>query len=187
MVNFRKWFGGEDDSSDEGPLDLTLPNLQVGYMVDYDLETWEVMGYNTYDYDGFVTREWELHAGREVRFLEVEEDDGQRQWTLSRSLPLGDIEEDVAALIAEADEPPEVVHWGGRTFKGVASDAGVYTRVSGGGSDSVADREFVAWTYEGDDGHLLFLSRYGERDLSAYEGQRVEEYQFTDILPGGGA
>jgi len=186
MVNFRKWFGGGDEETDDAPLDLTLGNLQVGWMVDYDLETWEVKGYNTYDYDGFATREWELHSGRQVLFLELEEDDGQRRWTLSRSLALGELEEDVSAAIAAADEPPELVHWSGRAFNGVSSDAGEYTRVSGGGSDTRARREFVAWTYEADDGHLLFLSRYGEQDLVAYEGQRVEEYQFTDILPGGG-
>lgn len=187
MVNFRKWFGGGEREGDRDLLDLTLDHLQMGWLVDYDLETWEVIGYNTYDYDGFVTREWELRSGREVRFLELAEEDGQRQWTLTRSLPLADINEDVPAAIAEEDEPPEVLHCRGGTYEGVASEAGVYTRVSGGGSDTADTREFVAWTYEDGHGGLLFLSRYGERDLSAYEGHRVEEYQFTDILPGGGA
>lgn len=186
MVNFRKWFGSGEGDGQSLPLDLMLDHLQMAWMVDYDLETWEVTGYNTYDYDGFVTREWELRGGRQVRFLELAEEDGERQWTLTRSISLTDIEEDVAAVIAAEDEPPESVTCGGRTYQGVASDAGVYTRVSGGGSDTAGSRDFVAWTYDDGDGHLLFLTRYGERDLSAYEGHRVEEYQFTDILPGGG-
>ena len=32
-----------------------LGAMKVGYLVDYDLKTWEVTGYNTYDYSGFET------------------------------------------------------------------------------------------------------------------------------------
>ncbi len=69
MVNLRKWLGRSDDDSVYE--DLTLARMKVGYLVDYDLMTWEVVGYNTYDYDGFITREWELKSVNEVRFLEL--------------------------------------------------------------------------------------------------------------------
>ena len=46
-------------------------------------------------------------------------------------------------------------------------------------------REFVSWNFEAQDGRLLFLVRWSEQRFSAYEGEYVEEYSFTDILPGG--
>ena len=33
--------------------DLVLSKLRVGYFVDYDMKTWEVTGYNKYDFVNF--------------------------------------------------------------------------------------------------------------------------------------
>ncbi|MFC1525368.1 DUF4178 domain-containing protein [Candidatus Latescibacterota bacterium] len=188
-MNLRKWFGGKEDDEDvDGLVDLSLEAMKTGYLVDHDLETWEVIGYNSYDYDGFITREWELRSGDEVRFLELAVDDARPEWTLTRAITLGDVEEDVLASIGAQDEPPETVHFDGRPYTGAESEAGVQRREAGGAAtaeDGGSGREFVAWTYRSEEGRLLYLVRWGERDLSAYEGQRVEEYQFTDILPGG--
>ena len=46
-------------------------------------------------------------------------------------------------------------------------------------------REFVSWNFETQDGRLLFLVQWSEQRIAAYEGEYVEEYSFTDILPGG--
>ena len=35
------------------------------------------------------------------------------------------------------------------------------------------------------DGRVLFVVQWGEQRFTAYEGEYVEEYSFTDILPGG--
>ena len=67
-MNFRKLFG-RDKEEEEAYQDYTLDTMKKGYMVDYDLQTWVVTGYTTYDYDGFITQEWELRGGDEVRFL----------------------------------------------------------------------------------------------------------------------
>ena len=41
-------------------MDYKLGSMNVGYLFDYDMKTWEVTGYNTYDYSGFETKEWVL-------------------------------------------------------------------------------------------------------------------------------
>jgi len=189
MISLKKWFGKSDD---DGAVyeELTLERMEVGYLVDYDLITWEVVGRNSYDYDGFATREWELKNGNEVRFLELAVDEGHQEWTLTAVVSLGDIGGDVLASFDQEDEPPETLTMGECTYSGVESDAGVQRREQGSGDPSAdatgaREREFVSWSYESDDDRLLYLVRWGERDVSAYEGQRVEAYQFTDILPGG--
>lgn len=173
---FRKWFGGGEGEGDEPPrTEYTLATMQVGYLVDYDLKTWEVVGYSTCDYEGFETQEWELRCGDELRFLEKDED----QLVLTAKIGVRQIQEDVVTAIAQSGDPPEQLHFQDRTYAAVESSAGEL-REGGKG----LGREFVSWTYESADGErVLFISQWGERDFRAYEGAYVEEYQFTDILP----
>lgn len=176
-MGLKKFWGRQDD---EVYQEHTLSTMEKGDLVDFDLKTWQVMGYNTYDYDGFITREWELRCADDVRFLEAAEDDGRVEWTWTRSIDLQQIEEDVSGTIIEKDDPPPNVSFEGRHYEAVESSAGLQRR----GGDERA-REFVSWSYESKEGRLLFILQWGERDFAAYEGACVEEYQFTDILPGG--
>ena len=195
-MGIRKWLGGRGSRDDEEPVsEYTLTMMQPGFLVDHDLKTWQVAARKLYDYDGFIATEWELHAGDDVRFLERSEDDGKVELTLTRSISIRrDFDEDVVGTILEEDDPPEVVHFESRSFVAVESSTGVQRAVVGeakGGDpaaeddlSAASDRDFVSWSYETEDNRVLFVLRWGERDFSAYEGEHVEEYQFTDILPG---
>ena len=189
MVNFRKWLG-RGESEDASYQDLTLDAMKVGFLVDNDLDTWEVIGVNVYDYDGFLTREWELRCGDEVRFLERAEDDGQIEWTLTRRVSLGEVEGDVAGAILDGGDPPEVVTYKNTTYNAVESSTGIQRpfddgagEEGGSGDDEDVGGEFVSWSYESEGRRVLYVLQRGEREFVAYEGEYVEEYQFTDILP----
>ena len=162
--------------------------MTAGFLVDYDLETWEVIGVNVYDYDGFQTQEWELRCNNEMRFLERAEDDGQIEWTLTRRVTLGEVEGDVAGAILDGGDPPEVVTYKDRAYNAVESSTGIRRPFDdGGGEEEVGDDdeggEFVSWSYEGEESRVLYVLQRGEREFVAYEGEYVEEYQFTEILP----
>lgn len=177
-MGIKKWFGSSEDDAEPAYREYTLATMRVGFLVDYDLKTWQVTGVGTYDYDGFVTEEWELLADGEVNFLERAVEDGKASWTLTRSINPGDIEGDIVAEIIANEDPPEVVRFAGRKYEGSESSAGLY-RKDGEGEG----REFVNWSFEAAAGRVLYVSQWGERDFAAYEGEYVEEYQFTDILP----
>ena len=174
----KRWFGKKEEDDDEVRLP-TLETMLVGDLVDYDLKTWEVVGYNTYDYDGDETREWELKCIDKVVFLERGREDGQVWWTLMRRIGLGEVEEDVAAQIHASEDPPETVHHNGVAYQAVETSTGLYRPGEG------PEREFVSWSYEVKSGELLVVSQWGENDFAAYQGTYVEDYQFTDVLPGG--
>lgn len=188
MVNFRKWLGRKE-SEDAPYQDLTLETMALGFLVDYDLSTWEVIGINVCDYDGYETREWELRQGDEVRFLERAEDDGQVEWTLTRRVPLGEVEEDVAGSILDDEDPPEVVTYKSRAYSAVESSTGIQRPLDDGeggegdGDEEDVGGEFASWSYESEDRRVLYVLQRGAREFVAYEGEYVEEYQFTDILP----
>ena len=180
-MGFKKWFGDKDrDEESHAYVEYTLATMQVGFLVDYDLKTWEVTGIGTYDYDGYRTEEWELTAGSDVYFLERARADGRTVWTLSHAIDFNAIEGDIAAAVAATGDPPESLRFEGLEYAGEESDAGIYCADGEG-----EGREFVSWSYAATDGQLLFISQWGEREFSAYAGIVVEEYQFTDILPAG--
>ena len=158
--------------------DLTLSNLKPGYMVDYDLKTWQVTAHHRYDYDGDWTDEWELTCADEVRFLEREEDDGVA-WAFTRKIPLSDIEEDLRAYLREHEDPPEEVTCGGVSYSGESSDVGQFHKDGAG-----LGEEFIVWNYVDSSGkQVLAIEQWGDDEYEASVGEVVEEYQFSNILP----
>lgn len=173
----RNIFGKKDD--DEEIRIPTLATMRVGDLVDYDLKTWQVTGYSNYDYAGDRTDEWELSAGDEVRFLERGVENGQVWWTWMQSLSLNQLDCNLGTHMQQHDDPPESLKCDGITFEAVQSSTGLAYE---GGSEQ--GRQFIAWTYESQDGRILAISQWDEAEFSAFWGHYVEEYQFTDILPG---
>ena len=92
--------------------DLVLSKLRVGFYLDYDMKTWQVTGYNTYEIsDRNLKEEWELTSGREKKYLERSVDD-EEEWALSYKIPIGSIDGDMKKHIMKHDDPPEKI-----TFK----------------------------------------------------------------------
>lgn len=177
----------EEDAprEDIDPLaDLTLEKLRPGYLLDYDLKTWTVREHVQYDFDGFLVDEWELESDEgEIRFLELEDDDGPA-WSLSGEVPLTafDFEEggSLARYIATNDDAPELL-----TYEGEA-----YELVEAGPAELVNDdgtrHPLVFWTYahEDDEDRFLAIEQYGEESFDASAGHTIEPYEFDNILPG---
>ena len=173
----RRLFGGSEEK-DEVRIP-TLETMIVGDMLDYDLKTWQVVAFNTYDYEGDKTREWEIKSGDELRFLENGRDGSQVWWTLTELVETGQIGGDPVGAVRRGEDPPEEVILDGVLYRATECSTGLLYP-DGKGPES----EFVCWSYETDDGKMLALNQWGENEFNAYRGEYVEEYQFTDILPG---
>ena len=173
-------FKKKDSEPELDPLkDLTLSGLKPGYVLDYDLKTWQVTAQHRYDYDGDRTDEWELTCADEVVYLEREEDDGIT-WTLTRKVGLSAIEGNLLVHMREKEDPPDTVTFDGTVYHGEATDVGQYFRDGEG-----AGQELISWSYSDDSGKkLLFIEQWGDDEYDAAAGEVVEEYQFSDILPG---
>ena len=180
-MGLKKFFGRKKDAEDEYR-EYRLGEMEPGFLVDYDLKTWEVRAISNYDYDGYLTREWELHSDSGVGFLEQSVEDGQAEWTFTTRIAVENIVENVVSEIASNDDPPQQIHFEGKSYAADEMSAGIQNH-----GDGESEKEFVGWSYESEDGRVLFINQWGEGDFSAYEGIYVEEYQFTDILPGGGS
>ena len=183
-MGLKEWFGwGRDDEESDSLVDYRLGAMKVGYLVDYDMETWEVKAYNTYDYSGFETKEWVIETSDKLVYLERADSDGETAWTLTESISISQISEDVIEHTLRHEDPPNNLTYKGRNHRLMESGAGLFHENAAGPGKS-----FISWTYRDDsDTNVLFVTQYGERDFKAVAGEYVEEYQFTNILPSGNA
>ncbi len=182
-MGWKKWFGrGQDDAESDTLVDFELGAMKVGYLVDYDMKTWEVTGYNTYDYSGILTKEWVLETSDKVVYLERASDD-EITWTLTVSISISQISEDVVEHTRRHEDPPKTLTHNGRSHRLMESGAGRFHE-----NAESPGKDFISWTYCDDSGNnVLFVTQYGERDFKSVVGEYVQEYQFTNILPGGTA
>ena len=166
---------------DEGPdplADLVLEKLRVGYLVDYDLQTWQVTGYSRYTFSGKddSVEEWELTAAGEQRYLE-RADGG---WSLSRKISIGAIDGDIRRHILDHDDPPGRIVFKGTAYHLDASYAGrMFPDGKGSGED------VIRWEYlDEDETSFVGIEQWSETEFAAATGFIVEDYQFDHILPG---
>jgi len=160
--------------------DLVLSKLRKGYLVEYDLKTWEITGYYHNDFgDGYMTEEWELTSGREKIYLERSEDDDIK-WTLSKKIPIGSISGNIRQYIIENDEPTSEIIYNGKSYYLDESGSGYMTE--DGDEDST---EFIYWDFiDKKNENFITIEQWDETKFETAEGFYVEEYQFSNILPG---
>lgn len=165
---------------EEPDIDITLSKLKVGYLVDYDLKTWEVTEYNKYDWGNHVySYEWELKSGNEVLYLEREDDEDEVEWILVKKIPFRSIDPGLGKYIQEHEDPPEELKYNGAAFYLDDNGGGYFCR--GGGKEGA---EFLYWDFidESED-LILTIEQWSEDRFEAATGRYVEEYEFTNILP----
>ena len=160
--------------------DLSLARLKKGYLVDYDLKTWEVSACNYYDWsEGDISHEWQLRSGDQVVYLEMESDD-KEEWSLNRKIAFSRLDSQIKKRIIETGDPPEKI---------VFDEVTYYMEETGGGrfykDGQGHGKEVLQWGYQDDGGRsYLSIEQWGEDEFEASTGEPVEEYQFTNILPG---
>ncbi len=159
--------------------DLVLSKLKVGYLVDYDMKSWEVAAHNKCEWgEGDFTDEWELHSGDEIVYLEREEDD-EVEWTLTKKVSVSDLGKGIPSHIKQHENPPEEIDYQGIKYQ---LDDCYGGRFHKDGKDSYD--EFLCWDYEDNaEENVLTVEQWSETSFEASCGIYVEEYQFTNILP----
>jgi hypothetical protein len=172
-------FKKKQDKGIDEVTNLTLRSLKNGYMVDYDLKTWEVKASNIYDWgEGDRTREWQLASHDDIIYLELEVDD-EEYWGISRKIPLSRLGAGLSEHIQKHDDPPEEITYEGVTYT-LDESGGGHFHENGTGPG----RQMLKWDFLDDSGKkFVSIEQWGEREFEAAVGETVQEYQFTNILP----
>lgn len=176
---FKKLFGRGNEEPNYDPTNITLQDLEVGFMVDYDLKTWEVIGKFEYDWgNNFFTDEYKLQADKSALYLHLEEDD-ELEISISQKIRLNEVAENIPNHFQSGDDAPRALTYQGVTYQLEEEAQGSYRNVR---SEHWSD--FISWEFaHPSEDQFLTLERWGEEEFELSHGTYLEAYQFSNILP----
>ncbi len=165
------------------PTNLSVRDLNKGFVFEYDMKTWIVKGVYEYDWgDNFFTREYKIDSGTEQMFLSVEDDD-ELEITITKKVKVRSVDEDLPEHIVQHERPPKKLHYNGVTYYNESESPGYFHDTSN--KDDDAWDEFIAWDYyDNDDKLYICIEQWDDREFEASVGKVVEEYEISNILPG---
>ena len=177
---FDKITGKEDEPS---YFDLKLTDLKMGFLVDYDMKSWEVTGVYEYDWgNNFFTKEYRLNSGDDLIFVHLEDDD-ELSISVSRKEKVMKMGADVKPLIIKTDNPPNRIYYNNKNYF-LAEDSQGYFREVGSEDWS----EFVSWEFTNEDEtEFINLERWSESDIEGSVGRYAQEFEFSNFLPREGS
>lgn len=176
MSFFKKIFGSKEEPKQQ-KLNYTLHDLEIGFVLDYFMQTWEVKHEARYDWGNeSKTIEFTLFDGKNRLYLEVGEEE---EINVSEKIKLKSIEGEVKSHIVEQDTPPKQIVFKEKVFYFDAEELGHCYE-----NDSDSPSELICWTfYDKNEDEFINLERWGEYDIEAYYGKPVKEFEFSNILP----
>jgi hypothetical protein len=160
-------------------MELSLSDMKVGCLVDYDLSTWEVTACNQYDWgDGDISLEWQLKSAETVAYLELEQDDDD-DWSFNRKIDFSLIDAQVKTQILEAGDPPDEIRFQDETFYLQETAAGHFN------TKKPSDPQpMLRWSYATESGqNYLGIEQWSEKEIDASVGIPAHSYQFSNLLP----
>ena len=148
-----------------------LENLKKGDIVEFDGETWEVVGVAEYRYKGSVEKEWEVRSARRKGFLSYEEG----KIYFFEEIDLNSIEPNIVSHYRRCKEPPETVRVGNKEFKLKFAGKAVYRK----GSESYP---VEVWEFISDDGEMIDVEIWDEYEIEASKGRELKEWEIEGIF-----
>lgn len=164
------------------PNNIKIKDLRVGFMFDYDLDTWQIKEEYEYDWgDNYFTREYKVEAADDVAYLHIDYND-EGSMTLSRKLKIRALGEDIPENIVENKRPPKKIEFKGNTYYLDKESPGYF---SDDPEDDESWVEFISWDYYDSEEKLVAcVEQWGNREFEASCGKVVNDYEITNILPG---
>ncbi len=170
----------KDEGPHYDPLNIKVWDIRKGFLLDYDLKSWEVKEEFEYDWGNeYFTYEYKLEAADETIFLYIEIDD-EVVLTVSKKIPWGRLDEEVEESILEKQKPPKSIEMDGKTYYREGERPGFFKNVL---SDADSE-EFISWEYiDESEKFVLNIEQWEDNVFEASLGKYVEEREFSNILP----
>ncbi len=159
---------------------IRVQDLDVGFVFDYDLSTWEVQAIYEYDWgEDYFTREFKVSNGSITRYLAIEEDD-ELEISLSQKVKIRALDEDLMDTLMQSQQPPKKITYNDVTYKLDSEAPGYFHDVAKGDSWE----EFRSWDFEDKAGeNVLTIEQWGEKEFEASVGRNLKEFEISNILP----
>jgi hypothetical protein len=161
------------------PTDIKVTDLENGYLLDYDFETWTVTKMSEYDWgSNFFTREFTITSKDKVRYLHIE-DDGKLIITLSEEIKFRKLGVEVLDHIELNGKPPKKINFLGITYFLDEKSPGFYRN-----TENESWEELISFDYLDDnEKKCLSISQWGDDDFEASFGEIIKPIDISNILP----
>jgi len=161
---------------------LSLRDLNYGFIFDYDMKSWVVKEVYEYDWgNNNFSREYKVDSGDDIGFLNIAEE-AELVITFTKPIKLRKIDEDVMGEVQKQKQPPRQIHYGGEIFYMDEDCAGYFRDCSKKTEDW---EEFIAWDYYNEEeDKVISITQWDEYNVEAHAGIVLKEYQFSNIIPG---
>jgi hypothetical protein len=171
---FRKKTPGYDSTN------IRIQDLDVGFVFEYDLSTWEVRDVYEYDWgDNYFTQEYQISNGTETKYLSVEEDD-ELELSIMDKIKVNSVNEKLLQHLIDYQKPPKSIVFNGIKFHLENESPGYFNHVTKGDEWE----EFRCWNFEDDEGkNMLCIEQWDEKEFEASVGTRIKEFEISNILP----
>ncbi|GAB4339557.1 MAG: hypothetical protein OHK0038_18730 [Flammeovirgaceae bacterium] len=163
------------------PSNPSIESLQKGFMVDYDLKTWDIVHQNQFDWDnGAVDRLFKAVAGTDTRWIYIRHESGFMNIYVTIPISVFAIDENLEKQILETGKPSNILKFKEVIYYRENMKEGYWFDISNqsGGTQS------VLWEYfDSERNFILRIEQIGKNQILASVGKVASPYQFTDILP----
>ncbi len=159
---------------------IQVKDLDVGFVFEYDLSTWEVKAIYEYDWgDNYFTREFKIDNGSEVLFLSLEEDD-ELELSVSKKIKVRALGDNLLEVLQQKQEPPKTITYNNISYYLENSSPGYFHDIAKGDSWE----EFHSWDFEDNEGlNILCIEQWDEMEFEASIGKNIKEFEIANILP----
>ena len=161
---------------------LTVLDLDKGFILDYDMKSWVVKQVGEYDWghDCF-SKEYKLDSGDDKVYLSVE-DDEELELSITKSIKMHKLGENIIDETIKNEKPPSKLVYKDRTYFLDEDCAGYYNDASSGSKEW---EELINWDYyDEDEEHIISITQWGEREFEASVGKIIKEFEVSNIIPG---
>lgn len=160
---------------------ITVHDLDVGFIFEYNMDTWEVKGIYEYDWgDNYFTREFKIDNGSETLFLSLEDDD-ELILSVSNKIKVRKLGEEVFDQLMSTKNPPSKINFEGREYFLDKRAPGYFHDINGNPENWV---EFISWDFEDDsEEYLITIEQWSENEFEASTGRYIKEFEISNILP----
>ncbi|CAM1349173.1 DUF4178 domain-containing protein [Tenacibaculum halocynthiae] len=169
----------EKEEKHYDPTNIKITDLEKGYLLDYDLETWTVTKMSEYDWgNNFFTREFTIESKGKKRFLHIEDDD-ELIITLSEELKYRKLGTIVTTYIENNGKPPKEISYQDITYYLDEEASGYYRNV-----EAENWEELISFDYlNEDENKCLTIEQWDENDFEASVGKTLKTFEISNILP----
>jgi len=175
-----KWltnlFGSKKEETPVPNVNLSVHDLKPRYILDYDLDSWEVIASYTYKYAGYIAKEYKIRSGSETKFLNVS-DSNSLLLSMSQEANINQVDERLRTSVAKG-QPIAKLNWNGEEYMLKEQSQGEFT------DDNLQDwASFMGWEYvNSDNSKFVYVSKWEDNSIECYTGVYLKEHAISNII-----